>query len=255
MHRFARLGLGGLLVACASLLSGCATRETAPAEVTFEEIAPSVWTHTAAIEIAPWGRVPSSGLIVVSETDILLVDTAWNDAQTNEILDWVEARFERPVSAAVFTHGHDDKMGGVAAVRARGIPTYANALSNVLAKRWNLTPAEFGMAFDSRGALRSNVDLPGLTLFYPGPGHTAGNIVVGVDGTAVLFVGCLVRPGGSQTLGNTNDGDVDHWAEAVTAVTRRFPDLTLVVPSHGAPGTRALLDHTIDLARRAGGSP
>lgn len=255
MRRVANLRLGGVLVVVVSLLSGCVTRDTAEAEVTFEEIAPSVWTHTASIDIAPWGPVPSSGLIVVSETDILLVDTAWNDAQTNEILDWVETHFGRPVSAAVFTHGHDDKMGGVAAVRARGVATYANALSNALARRWDLTPAEFGMAFDSRGALRSSVDLPGLSLFYPGPGHTAGNIVVGVDGTEVLFVGCLVRPGGSRSLGNTNDGDVGHWADAVAAVTRRFPDLTLVVPSHGAPGTRALLDHTVDLAKRAAASP
>ena len=238
-------------VLIALFLCGCATRggDDGP-QVTFDEIAPGVWTHTAYLEIEPWGPVASSGLVVVTDTHIVLVDTAWTDDQTREILDWADTTFGRPVTGAVFTHGHNDKMGGVAAVRQRGIPNYANHLSNRLAQRWGLTPAAGVVEFDGAGEADAVAELAPLTLFYPGPGHTDDNIVVGVNGTEVLFVGCLVRPGSSRTLGNTNDADVGHWADAVVAVTRRFPEESLVVPSHGAPGSRALLDHTIELARR-----
>ncbi|MEM7804161.1 MAG: subclass B1 metallo-beta-lactamase, partial [Pseudomonadota bacterium] len=235
----------------ALFLCGCATRSTGIApQVAFDEIAPGVWTHTAYLEIEPWGPVASSGLVVVADAHIVLVDTAWTDEQTREILDWADTTFGRPVTGAVFTHGHNDKMGGVAAVRERNIPNYANHLSNRLARRWGLTPAARVVEFDGDGEADAVAELAPLTLFYPGPGHTDDNIVVGVNGTEVLFVGCLVRPGSSGTLGNTNDADVGHWADAVVAVTRRFPEASLVVPSHGAPGSRALLDHTIELARR-----
>ncbi|MEL6446524.1 MAG: subclass B1 metallo-beta-lactamase [Pseudomonadota bacterium] len=235
----------------ALLLCGCATRSAGIApQVAFDEIAPGVWTHTAYLEIEPWGPVASSGLVVVADAHIVLVDTAWTDEQTREILDWADTTFGRPVTGAVFTHGHNDKMGGVAAVRERNIPNYANHLSNRLARRWGLTPAARVVEFDGDGEADAVAELAPLTLFYPGPGHTDDNIVVGVNGTEVLFVGCLVRPGSSGTLGNTNDANVGHWADAVVAVTRRFPEASLVVPSHGAPGSRALLDHTIELARR-----
>ncbi|MEO0346759.1 MAG: subclass B1 metallo-beta-lactamase [Pseudomonadota bacterium] len=244
-----------LTARCAVLISlflcGCATQGAGNlTRVSFDQIAPGVWTHTAYLEIEPWGPVASSGLVVVTDTHIVLVDTAWTDAQTREVLDWAEATFARPVTGAVFTHGHNDKMGGVAAVRERGIPNYANHLSNRLAERWGLTPAARVVEFDDNGEADAVAELAPLTLFYPGPGHTDDNIVVGVNDTGVLFVGCLVRPSGSRSLGNTNDADVGHWADAVVAVTRRFPEESLVVPSHGAPGSRTLLDHTIELARR-----
>ena len=64
----------------------------------------------------------------------------------------------------------------------------------------------------------------------------------------MLFGGCLIRPGDATDMGNTADGDVDHWAQAVRNVAEAFPDAEIVIPSHGPKGGRDLLDHTIDLA-------
>lgn len=44
---------------------------------------------------------------------------------------------------------------------------------------------------------------------------------------------------------------VAHWPHAAEAVAARFPEAQIVVPSHGAPGGRALLTHTAALARAA----
>jgi len=65
--------------------SGGPTRE-APSTVTFEELSPGVWSHLSTFEIEPWGEVPSYGLVVVRDRDALLIDTAWTDAQTEQIL-------------------------------------------------------------------------------------------------------------------------------------------------------------------------
>ena len=63
---------------------------------------------------------------------MLVVDTAWTDDQTAQILNWIKQEINLPVALAVVTHAHQDKMGGMDAA-CGGIATYANALSNQLA--------------------------------------------------------------------------------------------------------------------------
>ena len=52
-----------------------------------------------------------------------------------QILNWIKQEINLPVALAVVTHAHQDKMGGMDALHAAGIATYANALSNQLARR------------------------------------------------------------------------------------------------------------------------
>ena len=95
-----------------------------------------------------------------------------------------------------------------------------------------------------------------LEVFYGGPGHTLDNIVVYVPSARVLYTGCLVRPGESGSLGNTNDADIDKWAESVARVRDRYQGrVDVVVPSHGPPGGPELLDHTIELVEAHRGRP
>lgn len=219
--------------------------ETGRDELEFTQLGEGVWMHTSWKDVPPWGPVMSNGLIVADGEGSFLIDTAWNDEQTAAILDWAERELGRPVRGAVFTHAHEDKMGGVGAVRARGIRTYALALSNQLAAEGGVMPAEASLRLEAGGEPQT---LGPVQVFYPGGGHTRDNIVVAVDG-GVLFGGCLIRPGGTNSLGNTADADLDHWDEAVSAVAKRFPDRSVVIPSHGPPGGRELLDQTIQLVQ------
>ena len=184
--------------------------------------------------------------MVARDEGALLVDTARTDAQTEAILRFADETLGRPITAAVFTHAHQDKMGGVAALRARGVETYAAADSNALAAERGLVAAEHALSFGPDGASR---ELAPAVVFDPGAAHTEDNIVVALPESGVLFGGCLVRPAGATDLGNTADADVGHWAEAVEAVAARFPDLAIVVPSHGRPAGRELLALTARLAR------
>ena len=78
------------------------------------------------------GQSPN-GLIVRDGGRVLVVDTAWTDDQTAQILQLDQTEINLPVALAVVTHAHQDKMGGMDALHAAGIATYANALSNQLA--------------------------------------------------------------------------------------------------------------------------
>ncbi len=215
-------------------------------DVVFEPLVPGVWVHTSFKEMQRWGNVPTNGLIVENGDHSVLVDTAWNDAQTEQIVQWAKRELGKPIQMAVFTHAHEDKMGGVGVLRRQGIKTFAAEDSNTFAAQRGMEPAEHALAFDDAAV---SGDVPPLVVFDPGPGHTLDNIVVGIPQAGVLFGGCLIRPGGATSLGNTADGDIEHWDDAVEAAARRFPDAQHVVPSHGPPAGRELLDLTVSLVQ------
>lgn len=228
-------------------LASSLIQATPPApEVTFTSLAPGVWMHTSHLTLQKWGKVPSNGLIVETDTGSILVDTAWNDTQTREIITWASKKLHKPIRAAVFTHAHADKMGGVNALRQQGILTYASAESNRLAPSEGLKPAAFNVPFN-REHLAFN--LSPLVIFDPGPGHTSDNIVVGLPEHSIVFGGCLIRPAGSTNLGNTADGNISHWGHATQAVAQQFPEAQIVIPSHGPPAGRELFTLTRALAQ------
>jgi glyoxylase-like metal-dependent hydrolase (beta-lactamase superfamily II) len=223
--------------------------------VTFRQLAPGVWLHSEYRAMAS-GPVVSNGLVVENGDSAVLVDTAWDDAQTLAILQWARDRLRRPVTAAIATHAHADKMGGMKALRDAGVETFAARRSNEDAPARGLTPAAVSLDFAAGGWLtpasaRTAAPLGKLRVFYPGAGHTRDNIVVGVAGTAIVFGGCLIRPPGATDMGNTADGDLSHWAAAAAATAAAFPQARVVVPSHGPPAGRELFGLTARLARAA----
>ncbi len=228
------------LVACRGAV------EQSHPDVVIAPLENGVWLHTSYQEFPQWGRVRSNGLIVREGDFVTLVDTAWTNEQTEYLVDWIEAEWQLPVRRAVLTHAHDDKMGGVGWLNRRGVETWAHRISNRIAPSRGLEPAKNQLSLEIGQSRR----LGRLRVHYPGPGHSAGNIVVAVDASSVLHGGCLIRPGGSQTLGNTADANVKYWAQAVENVATWASQQTLVVPSHGEPAGPELLAHTIALGQQ-----
>lgn len=226
-----------------------AQTKTALADPQLEKISDGVWIHKSWNMIEPWGLVLSQGLVVQTDTGVFLVDTAWNDADTDKLLALIEAETGELPKAAIVTHAHSDKMGGMNALHARGVETIAHRFSNEDAPARGLAPAATGVSLAENAADGSLGG--GLTILYPGAGHTRDNIVVYYAPAKVLFGGCLIRPGDSSDMGNTADGDLNHWAQAVRNAAEAFPDAEIVIPSHGPMGGRELLDHTIMLADKA----
>jgi len=67
----------------------------------------------------------------------------------------------------------------------------------------------------------------------------------------ILFGGCLVKSASSTDLGNVTDAKLADWRVTMEAVLTAYPSPRLVIPGHGDPGDRRLLQHTLDLALAA----
>ncbi|MBL4618783.1 MAG: subclass B1 metallo-beta-lactamase [Marinicaulis sp.] len=256
MKLFAHSIIATAILACFTL-SACgsnmpvkrndiAKNKTLP-EPTLEKVTEGVWIHKSYEVIKPWGPILSQGLVIKTDTGLILVDTAWGDDDTEILLEMISKETGELPATTVVTHAHQDKMGGMDALHEAGIETSAHAFTNEDAPKRGLTPAKTIVLENSTQSTVTD----GVTLLYPGAGHTRDNIVVYYAPAKILFGGCLIRPGDSNNLGNTADGDVANWAGAVRKVAAQFPDAEIIIPSHGAAGGRELLDHTIALAEEA----
>jgi metallo-beta-lactamase class B len=205
-------------------------------------IAPGVWRHVSYRTMPEYGRVPANGLIVVGTDAAALIDTPWTDDQTGLLFDWAKRELGTTIGHVVATHSHDDCMGGLAEAHRRGATSYALVLTAEFAERDGNPVPQKTFADEYRLSL-GGVD---LELRYFGGGHTSDNIVVWIPQRKVLFGGCLVkRKGGSA--GNTAEADLTAWPDTVRKVIAAFPDATVVVPGHGAPGTVEDLQYTVGL--------
>ncbi len=227
-------------------------KEKVEAGPSLEKIADDVWIHKSYEYIEPWGLILSQGLVVKNDKSILIIDTAWNDNDTERLLNLVEQQVSDQTGSLVPTHAHNDKMGGIRAANERDWKTVAFKLTNEDAGARGLTPAQnsFAASDDTHDAARGWT-IGRVKFFYPGPGHTRDNIVAYDPKTKILFGGCLIRPGGTNNLGNTADADLASWADTVRRVATEFPEAEIIIPSHGPAGGRELLDHTIALAEAA----
>jgi glyoxylase-like metal-dependent hydrolase (beta-lactamase superfamily II) len=239
------LGLLIVLLAACRPPEALAEATEAPTTVALSELAPGVWLHTSTRDLDGVGPFPSHGLVVEGPDGLLLVDSAWGEAATADLLAQIRAKWGRAPAAAVFTHAHDDRAGGAGTLHAAGVETWA-------------TPGTASrMVADGRPAPSRALDVPldaealagvSVEVFFPGPAHTPDNVVVWLPDSGVLFGGCMIRPAGSGSLGNLADADLAAWPASAAAVEQRYGAARIVVPSHGAPGDAALLAHTRQLA-------
>lgn len=188
--------------------------------------------------------VPSNGLIYVDNKEALLIDAPEGDNITDSLLNWITNGLGATVKGAVITHWHgQDRMGGIAAINALGIPSYCSRQTLQIAKEKNLAHPTIG--FDD--SLRLQVGSKFVEGRFLGAGHTKDNIVVWFPDEKVLFGGCLVKDLKSQTLGYTKDADMQAWPVTIKNVIDSFTDAALVVPGHFNCGGKELLYHTLEL--------
>ena len=223
-----------------------ATKTAAPLQssVKLRFLRPGVWIHTSRYVFPDGSVIPANGLVVKEGSGLLLVDTAWGEMLTADLLDEIKREIKLPVRRAIVTHSHADRIAGADLLRQRGIPVYAHPLT--IRKAASVAIA---MPTDSLARLRKPGDaefLGSVEVFYPGPAHSPDNIMVWVPSARVLFGGCAVKSLDSN-LGNLADADTRAWPAAMRRVMERYPKAEVVVPGHGAEGGRRLLTHTLEL--------
>ena len=158
------------------------------------------------------GAVASNGLIVRDGGRVLLVDTAWTDDQTAQILNWIKQEINLPVALAVVTRasGQDGRYGRAA---CGGDCDLCQCVVETTPQE-GLVAAQHSLTFAANGWVEpqprqlwpAQVFLP-----RPRPGFS-DNITVGIDGTDIAFGGCLIKDSKAKSLGNLGDADTEHYA-------------------------------------------
>lgn len=227
---------------CLLLLSPAYTLLAQEQQLQVIKIARNTYAHTS---FQKYNDVlfPSHGLLISTKEGAVLIDTGWGNEPTEQLLAWVKTNLKQPVIVCVPTHWHDDKMGGIEAVQAQGIPVVTSELTATLAAQNGKGTPDITFATDTT----FTVGKQQFEVYYPGGGHTLDNVVVYLPQQKILFGGCLVKDRQAKNLGNTADADLESWPVAIRKVQQRYPKAKLVVPSHGPWGDRSLLSHTSEL--------
>ena len=214
-------------------------------DVSVARIAPHVWVHTTLSTIA--GEiVPANGMLVERERDAVLVDTGWEPRQTSALLAWSSAR-GKPVAAALVTHFHADRIGGIAALDAVSIPISANPLTIGLAMEHGYDAPDPLVGVDAGPQRFAEIG----EAFFPGAGHTRDNLTLALADRTILFGGCLIRSIAAPTLGNVEDAVLADWDASLRALQMRYRSATIVVPGHGKIGGDPI-GHTLNLLAASG---
>lgn len=206
------------------------------------QLSQHVYQHISWLNTESFGKVACNGMIVVNGKEAVVFDTPATDSASAELIIWIENKLHCRIKAVIPTHFHEDCLGGLHVFSKKGIPSYANQQTIVLAKSKGYAVPENGFT-DSLSLSIGNKKV--YALFF-GEGHTNDNVVGYYPEDNILFGGCLVKEL-NASKGYLGDANTSEWSATVEKIKTRFPRLNIVVPGHGKTGGEALLDYTISL--------
>lgn len=174
--------------------------------------------------------VPANGLIIAHQSGTMLVDTGCNRDEGRQLLRLAKKLTGQPVARAIATHFHEDRTGGIEAMRAAHIPVFAHPYTVGLAQAYGEPVPQ-----PVKGLERGPIVIGPVELFYPGPGHTRDNITVWHEKTKTLFGGCLLRPTIQKNIagGIPGDDDLAVYPDTLRRLVTRYPNRSFTIPGHG----------------------
>ncbi|MFC1853700.1 subclass B1 metallo-beta-lactamase [candidate division CSSED10-310 bacterium] len=259
------------IITCFYLISRCGAEEKTmqlTEELTITEIEAGVYLITHCF---PW---PANSLLVkVSATDLILVDTPWENQATAKLVDWIRQKFKACQLTVINTHFHRDNLGGNGYILSQNIPIYGSDLTVTLLSESKTNPRDLphwmnkpeyepyfavfektelkppDHIFNIRQGLVLKKDQETIEVYYPGPGHSPDNVVVYFYNRKLLFGGCIIRSLRSNRLGYTGTANLKEWPDSLRKVLQKFSQCKIVVPGHGEAGDNRLFGHTIAILK------
>lgn len=221
-----------------------------------EQLAPGLWLHRTEQKLGNGMVFTSNGLLLQTEQGIWMLDTAWGYYPTKDLLRWIEVVLKQPVVKAIATHGHDDRVGGAAALAELNIPLQVTAQTAAIVQQQAKTDALL-LPVQSVVDLKQGEkyqDGP-VEWFYPGPGHTSDNIVLWLPQYQLLVGGCAVKAPRYPGLGNIADANVPEWPHSLKRIQQAYPSIKTLVPGHGDVADAGLLNYSLGLMPADSGKP
>lgn len=202
------------------------------------------YLHISFLDTDDFGRVACNGMLVVNENKAIVFDTPTDNKGSIELIDFITGNLESEITAVIPTHFHGDCVGGLEAFEQQNIPMYATRQTVKLLKK---NGQKFTQPVNEFGT-NLTLDLGGVKVHarYFGEGHTKDNIVGYFPADEALFGGCLIKSEGAGK-GYLGDANTSDWPETVRKVKIQYQEAETVIPGHGKPGGKELLDYTIKL--------
>lgn len=235
-----------LAVALAAPLGAHAKHQAAPTEPPkiheVEKVAENVYCI--------FGQGGNIGLIVTAKHAVLIDDQF--ERLVPGLLAAVRSITDKPIKYLVNTHGHPDHVGGnvVLEKQVSAIIAHANVRRRMVTEQAKLDPAKRGglpeLALGSedakeRARLNLHLDDAEIHLLHMGPGHTDGDVIVGIPAVLAMHMGDLFFLGMLPYIDVENGGSFDGLAAQITAVASWLPEGARLIPGHGPVcGTKEL---------------
>jgi glyoxylase-like metal-dependent hydrolase (beta-lactamase superfamily II) len=189
-----------------------------------------------------FGQGGNIGLIVTSKHAVLIDDQF--ERLVPGLLDAVKSITDHPIKYLINTHGHPDHVGGnvVLAKQVTAIIAHANVRKHMVTEQAKLEPAKRGglpeLALGSedpkeRARLNIHLDDTEIHLLHLGPGHTDGDVIVGLPSAHVMHFGDLFFLGMLPYIDVESGGSFEGLVTQVASVASWVPDDVRIIPGHG----------------------
>jgi metallo-beta-lactamase class B len=239
----------GYLIVLCLLALGCGKTSTTEDNKNYksetllvEKLTDNVYQHISFLQTDDFGNVACNGVVFVHDNEAIVFDAPTTNGAAVELISWIEDHLNASIVAVIPNHFHEDCLGGLAVFHGHKIPSYANNLTIELSRQNN--------SVEPRQGFERSLELMvgGKKVFaeFIGEGHTKDNIIGYFPDDETVFGGCLIKELGAGK-GYLGDANVMEWSGTVVAVKQKHPNASLIIPGHGQPGGKELLDYTAKL--------
>ncbi len=220
--------------------------------ISFEEIGKNLFAFTAEGD-------PNSG-IIIGDDSVMVIDAQATPTLARQVIEKVRSVTDKPISHLVLSHYHAVRVLGASEYKANNIMMSSKARSMVVERGqedWDSEFDRFPRLF------KGHEEIPGLTwptttfdkkmslflgkrrvdLYFLGRAHTAGDVVIHVPDSNVLFTGDIVEYKSACYCG---DAHLQDWPLTLEKI-EKFQAVSLVPGRGDALTDPRQIDDAIEL--------
>jgi metallo-beta-lactamase class B len=189
--------------------------------------------------------VSANGLFVVTNQGVIMIDTPWDKAQFQPLLDSIENKHHQKVALCIATHSHEDRSAGLEYYKQKGIRTYSSKQTDMISEKTGEKRAEILFNKDTT----FTVGPYSFETYYPGEGHTKDNIVIWFPKEKILHGGCAIKSTEATDLGYVKEANLTAWPVSLNNIKQHCRDPKFIIPGHQSWTSLKSIDHTLKLLK------